>query len=289
MAGVATSPTVRRWELAARLRQLRVDAGLTVDQAAAHLMCSTAKISRLETAVRGASTRDVRDLCVLYQVTDDEREHLMSLAREAKERAWWQEARHLDAHYSTYIGLEAAATGIRDFEALFVPGLLQTPRYSRALIEGLRPAGTFEPAVVDEMVAVRAKRQDQIWAADPPSLHFVIDEAALRRAVGSNAIMREQFSHLIEVSESQTAVVQVVPFAAGPHPGVDGSFIILEMATDGAPDVVYVESLLGEHYLDRPSDVERYSGYFDVIADRGLDRRASWDMLAALRRDGPGA
>src|SRR5690349_6284212 len=153
----SSNPTARRWELAARLRQLRLDAGKSVDEAAAELMCSAAKISRMETAGRGVQPRDVRDLCRFYGVSDAIRDDLIQAASDARKPGWWQDFRTIDEQVTTYIGLETAAEELKYFDPLRLLGLLQTPEYSTALIRNLRPAGELTDQWIAETVAVRSK------------------------------------------------------------------------------------------------------------------------------------
>lgn len=278
-----TSPTVRRRELAARLRQLRAESGLTVEQVAERLLCSAAKVSRMETAARGVQPRDIRDLCDLYGVTDAIRTSLMGLARQAKQQGWWQQHSDLSSEYSTYIGLEDSATRLRQFEALRVPGLLQTAEYTRALIRGLTPS--VDDASLDDSVGVRAERQRLLAGPSAPQLWFVIDEAALRREVGSPQTMAGQAQRLLEAGSGPGVTVQVIPYSAGAHPGQDGAFTILEFAEEIVGDVIYVEGLLGNIFLDRESDVQRYNDTFETLGRVAAGAEASAEILSGIASD----
>ena len=181
---------MRRRELGALLRTLRTANGLTVEQVAEHLLCSPSKVSRMETGHRGATQRDVRDLCDLYGVPDGaERDRMMTLAREGKRPAWWQS---YDLPYSTYVGLEAEAVVIDDFQSSVVPGLLQTADYARAGHMGTLPRLDSED--IERRIEAKLTRQQLLTKAEPPNLNVVFDEAVLHRQVGGPSVMRAQLS-----------------------------------------------------------------------------------------------
>lgn len=271
------SPTLRRRELGARLRQLRLDAGLTVEDVAGRLLCSSAKVSRIETGGRGVSLRDVRDLSGIYGVDSGERDHLMSLAKESHQRAWWQE---YDVKYQTYFGLEAAATSIADYESGMVPGLLQTEAYARAMIAGTDPTMLAEDQ--EHSLRARTRRQTRLTESSPPRFHALVDEAALRRVVGDRDVMRAQLIALAERAVLPNVTLQIVPFEAGAHPGIDSTFTILGFAERDMHDVVYVEGLMGQFYLERPTDIERYHRVFGEIAAKALDPENSIARIEAI-------
>ncbi|HEY1706053.1 MAG TPA: helix-turn-helix transcriptional regulator [Trebonia sp.] len=270
------SPTVRRRELGTLLRALRNDRGMTVDQVAEHLLCSPSKVSRMETGQRGATARDIRDLCDLYGVAGkSERDHLMELAREGKRQGWWQ-PHELD--FATYVGLEEATTAIKCFSCTIVMGLLQTPEYARAMHE--RGIDEFDPGRIDELVEVRLQRQ-QILRREPWSLHWVMDESVLRRVVGGPGVMATQLQRLLELAKSPNVKIQVIPYTTGSHPAMDSNFTVLEF--DGSTsDVVYVEGLVGWLYLERGSDLDRYGKVFDRLSDLALSPQESSEMIADI-------
>jgi transcriptional regulator with XRE-family HTH domain len=276
MAG-KSSPTLRARELGSRLRELRHNAGLSVEDVAGRLYCSAAKISRIETAGRAVSLRDVNDLCGIYGAPEDEREHLMSLARESKQPAWWQQ---YDLPFSNYIGLEAAASAISDFTIGFVPGLLQTEDYAQALIEGLRP--TMDAETMQQVVASRMTRQLLLTQDQPPRLWAVIDEAALHRVVGDPSVMNAQLAVVVQKAKLGNVTVQVVPFGAGAHPGLDSQFTILDFDQPGLTGVAYVEGLVGYLYLERPHDIERYRSSFDQLRALALGPRDSIALVESV-------
>lgn len=243
--------------------------------------CSAAKISRLETGQRSISLRDVRDLCDLYRVDDPaRREHLMTLARESRQRAWWQD---FDlGNLSTYIGLEAAATSISDYDTSAVPGLLQTPEYARALIAAHRPL--FTPAEVDARVEARLTRQQLLTRAEPtpPRFWAVCDESALRRVVGSPAVMGAQLQVVVERAALSNVTVQVIPFSAGAHPGMDSTFTILDFKEPAVSNVIYVEGLVGDIYLERQADLDRYAHVFDHLRATALGPKDSLEYIDTI-------
>jgi transcriptional regulator with XRE-family HTH domain len=273
------SPTVRRRELGALLRALRNQQGLTVDQVAGELLCSPSKVSRMETGQRGATLRDIRDLCDLYGVTEPaERERLMTLAREGKQHGWWQ-SYNLD--FATYVGLEEAAVSLNFYMPMLIPGLLQTPGYVRALHEA--DMENYPPERVAEAVEVRLKRQ-QILTRDPPlQMTVVLDEAVLHRVVGGAAVMGDQLDRLIAAGKLPNVTIHVIPFSAGAHPAMDSLFEILDFG-DTAPAVVYVEGLMGYIYLDRAQDISRYVQVFDHLRAVASTPEESARLISKIRK-----
>jgi transcriptional regulator with XRE-family HTH domain len=268
------SPTLRRRELGALLRTLRGEQGLTVEQVAEQLLCSPSKVSRMETGHRGATQRDVRDLCALYGVNDpDERDRMMRLARESKQQGWWQS---YDLQYSTYVGLEAEAISIGSFHSV-IPGLLQTPDYARAGDEATIPR--LPDAQIDQMIEAKLKRQSILTQANPPSFAAVIDEAALRRVTGGPEVMVEQLGKLLATADLPNVTIQVLPFAAGMHPALESNFNILELP-DPASDLVYVEGLAGSTYLERDADLDKYR---EVMARLQSLALSSADTIGLMR------
>lgn len=275
------NPALRRRELGAVLRTLRTERGLTIEQVAEELLCSPSKVSRLETGQRGASPRDIRDLSELYQIDPAQREHLAELAREGKSHGWWQS---YDLPYGTYVGLEAEAISICDFEPSAVPGLLQTMDYARAIHEGALPR--LSPEIIDQRLEVRRNRQAILTRDEPPApqLRAIIDEAVLHRVVGGASVMSAQLDHVIRVSELPNVTVQVLGYEAGAHPALDSTFILLEFE-DPVPGVVYVEGLVGQLYLDRSQDLRRYEHVFERLGSLALSQQRSRDLMAQVSGD----
>jgi transcriptional regulator with XRE-family HTH domain len=264
------SPTLRRWELARLLRQLREASGRTIDEVAQELLCSTSKISRIETGARGASSRDVRDLSRLYGADEATSAYLMRLSREAKQRGWWQHFDQVFPDYTTFMGFEEAASSIQDYEASVVPGLLQTADYTRALMQ--RVFLTISADSVEQYVSSRQQRQERILRSDPASFWAILDEAVLHREVGGRKVMRDQLEHLARCATDRRVQLQILPFAAGAHAGMAGSFILLQFEEVAVPDLVYVEGRAGQMFLSRDEDVKLYHRTFDHL-------RASADSL----------
>ncbi len=273
----SSSPTLKRRELGARLRQLRHDAGMTVEEVAAELLCSPAKVSRMETARRGISLRDVRDLCGIYDVDRAVREELMSMAQDSHQHAWWQE---FDVPYQKYIGLEEAAASIVIYESGAVPSLFQTADYARALIIGTDP--TLLPDQVDQGVEARMIRQQLLTAHSAKTFHAVLDEAAVRRLVGGAEVMQAQLSALAQRAVLPNVTIQLIPFEAGAHPGLDSTFTILQFTEESVPDVVYVEGLLGQFYVERKAEIERYNRSFERIRAKALTPHDTVARLATM-------
>lgn len=274
------SPTVRRWVLANRLRGLREAAGLSIEEVASHLLCSPSKISRLETAARRATQRDVRDLCALYRVSADESRDLMALVSEASQRGWWQSYDEVASRSATYIGLEDSASSLEQYETVRIPGLLQTPDYTRALMRGIIPSLT--PEGVDQYVASRAERQLLLQGEDRPTYWVVLDEAALRRQVGGPKVMSGQLQRLSQLAQSGAVTLQVVPFEAGAHAGMEGTFTVLQFAGTPMPDVVYIEGRSGQLFLHRPADIALYQEMLDYLRAVAESPDATLDRVQRL-------
>jgi hypothetical protein len=257
--GPTTGPTVLRMLLGAQLRRLRESSGVTREGAGWEIRSSESKISRMELGRVGFKERDVADLLTLYGVTeDDEREALLKLARDANSPGWWHRYGDvLPSWFQSYLGLEAAAAMIRSYEVQFVPGLLQTKEYARAVV--LLGHGAAGPGEIDRRVALRMQRQQLLRRDNPPQLWAVVDEAALRRPIGGAEVMRGQLTALIEATKSPHIRLQVIPFAAGGHAAAGGAFTILRFGDQELPDIVYIEQLTSAIYLDKRDDLDYYA------------------------------
>ncbi|GHB26461.1 helix-turn-helix domain-containing protein [Streptomyces chryseus] len=273
----SSNPTVRKRRLGAELRRLREASGLKSTEVAERLMVSQPKISHLENGRRSISPRDVRDLCVIYGVADQEVvDSLMRMARECAQPGWWNV--YGDIPQSVYIGLEADAAAIHAYEPLMIPGLLQTPAYAHAVIGETIPRLTAAQAAT--RLRVRLRRQYRIYdPARPLRLWVVLDESALRRPVGGPDVMREQLEHLNAMSAEPHITVQVLPYTVGAHPGLSGQFSILGFA-ESPEAVVYVERFTSDLYLERPSDVRHYSVMYDHLQAQALDPYSSRGFIA---------
>jgi transcriptional regulator with XRE-family HTH domain len=254
----AGGPTVLRRLLGAQLRRLRERHGITREEAGYAIRASGSKMSRLELGRVGFKERDVADLLTLYGVTDDtDRETLLGLAQDANSPGWWHRYGDvLPGWFETYVGLEEAAALIRTYEVQFIPGLLQTEEYARAVIALGNSAAPEEE--IEQRVGLRTTRQKLLTRGDSPRLWAVVDEAALRRPIGGREVMRGQLERLIEATKLPGVILQVLPFRVGGHTAEAGAFTILRFPESDLPDVVYVEQLTSALYLDRRDDVDSY-------------------------------
>lgn len=260
-----SGPTVRRILLGSQLRRLREAKGISREEAGYHIRGSESKISRLELGRVSFKERDVEDLLTLYGVTDEaERAPFLAMVREANQQGWWQSfSEVLPNWFQPYIGLEESASLIRTYELQFIPGLLQTEDYARAVIaQGNR--GMPRDAI-DARVNVRMSRQKLLTRSDAPRLWVVIDEAALRRPIGGTKTMKAQIEHLLEQMNQPSLTLQVMPFDFGGHAAEGGAFSILRFPEADIPDVVYIEVLGGANYLDKREDVDRYMEAMDRL------------------------
>lgn len=271
-----SSPLVRRRELGAILRALRTQKGLTAEQVAERLLVSPSKISRLEKGQRGASARDIRDLCDLYEVNDEQRQRLTELASEGKQRA---SPTGSDLPYSRYAQLEAEATSISDYGLGIVPGLLQTAEYAREVVQAAVPR--WSPKIVKQRVEGRLARQQLLFSDHPPRFEAVMDESVLHRVVGSPAIMQAQLQRLLELSERPNITLQVVSYKAGVLPSENNKFIILRFARPAVSDVVFIEGLTRDYYIDDPDDVEVYNTTFRTLVRLGTNPGATREIIAS--------
>ena len=274
-------PTVRRMLVGAKLRRLRTDMGLSREEAAEAIRASAWKIHRLENGQVGFKQRDLVDLLALYRVTDpDEIDELLTLAREANVPGWWQHYGDvLPQWFRTYVDLESAATLIRTYEGMFVPGLLQTDDYMRAVI---RDASLESSEEMGRRVRLRMARQILLTREHPPRLWAVMDEAALRRPVGGREVMRGQLERLIDATKLPNVTLQVLPFGAGAHPAMVGAFSILRFADRELPDVVYLEHLTNAVYLDKRAEVERYLDVMELLCVDSEPPAKTVDLLTKI-------
>ncbi|MFG2191817.1 helix-turn-helix domain-containing protein [Streptomyces sp. NPDC048639] len=278
-------PAVRRRKLGEELRRQRDIAGLTSGEAARLAGWHQSKVSRIETGRSGVKSEDVTRLLDVYGVTDPELRSLLAALANSDanggQRAWWHAYRELlPSAYRDFISLEAEAERARTLETLVVPGLLQTPRYARAVT---RAALASLPARrIDELVDVRIARQDVLRANPPLELHAVLDEAVLRREVESPEVMAEQLEHLVEVGSLPQVRLQVLPFTHGLHIGVTGPFVIFSFPVSSDLDVVVLDHLTSSLYLERKEDLRAYSEAFDTLRGRALPCDDSLAFIAAI-------
>jgi transcriptional regulator with XRE-family HTH domain len=275
------SPTVAQKRLARSLRQLRLDAGLTIEQAAEELELSPSTISRMETAQVGVRRRDVRELLNLYGVTGAQREQLLQLAGVSRQHAWWHEFK--DLPNLPLASLEAGAASIWQYSALLIPGLLQTEEYAREVLRKIRLGATADD--VERRLRLRMKRQALLTDEKAPQFWAILDEAALRRRVGGRQVMQRQLERLIDASALRSVTLQVIPFTSGGHAAMDGEFTLLKYPEPADPDVVYIESTGGDVYLEDPDVTRRYASIFDHLRATALDPAESIRILATARNE----
>lgn len=264
--------SVYRRQLAARLKELREDAEMTLAEVSARVEVNQGSLSRIENGDRGTTPVLVKALLDCYEVNDKAiREDVLDLVRadQAHKRPWWRKYAAVvnTTQYGGYLTLESSATSLRAYQPLLIPGLLQTEGYAREVISEMRV--DLSPRQVQALVDVRMQRQAMLHGDNPPKFWAVIDEAAIRRNVGSSAVMREQVQSLLEVCEHPHITVQLLPFEVGAHAGLYGSFILMDFP-EPTPEVVWVENLTNSVYFEDPVDVDRYTEVFDHLRARAL-------------------
>jgi len=282
--GIRSSPILRRRRLATELRKLRDGAGVKAADVARELGCSPGKISQMETGRVSISVPDTKAMLELYGVDGDRRDALVELARAAKLRGWWLPyAGAMHPWSQHYVGLETEAAVILAYQSEYLPGLLQTEPYLRALLAGeITPWSAEE---VDRLVELRRARQQVLTGADAPRCVFLLNEAALRRLVGSPQVMRDQLHRLLEAGRQDNVIVQVLPFTAGAHPAMTGPFVYLSFPDPADVDVVYVEYLTGALYLESVSDVGAYNEAFSRLATTALSRTRSTALIREIMKE----
>ncbi len=277
-------PTVLRILLGAQLRRLREARRISLEEAGNVIRASHSKISRLETGRVGFKDRDICDLLTFYGVTDEtERDALRALAARASAPGWWHDYSDvLPTWFEAYVGLEEAATQIRSYEIQFVPGLLQTGDYARAVTRlGYPDADERE---IDRRVGLRLARQVVLTRRTPPNVWAVLDEAVLRRPIGGTDVMRAQLRHLIAMTQRPNVTVQVIPFRAGGHAAAGGAFSVLRFADLDVPDVVYLEQLASALYLDKSDVVDSYLAVMERLCIEAATPAASTRTLRSILR-----
>jgi transcriptional regulator with XRE-family HTH domain len=277
----AGGPIVLRILLGTQLRRLREAKGITAQEAASAIRGSESKISRIELGRNAVREVDIADLLTLYGVTEPaEREQLLSLASQANQPGWWHRYQDiLPTWFQAYVGLEESAESIRSYDAQFVPGLLQTEEYAAAVIA----MGDFSAEETERHVYLRKERQRR-FDSGGLRLWAIIDEIALRRTVGSVSLMRAQLEYLHDICDRPGYTLQIAPFPAGSSTA-PGSFSILRFAAADLPDVVYLEQLTSAMYLDKRSDVDRYTEAFDKLSAKSAPPAESRQIIRAMLED----
>ncbi|MFC4900933.1 helix-turn-helix domain-containing protein [Streptosporangium amethystogenes subsp. fukuiense] len=274
---------MRLRRLASELRRLRQAAGLSQDDVTEKTHVNIVTLYRIETAKTKPQLRTLLALLDIYGVTGDTRADLIALQKEAKQRGWLHSFEaSLPDQYTALIGLEAEAEQAINYESLFIPGLLQTEDYIRAMIRGVRPTATDEE--IENRVSARLQRQALLEGDTPLRLWAILDQAALLRRVGGDSVMRAQLKHLAQQARRPHITIQVIPFSAGAHPGMPGSFIVLKFAEDNF-DVVYIDSMAGDLFLEKESDIEMYNHMCQHLRAIALSPADTTALLASLRED----
>ncbi|MER6170228.1 helix-turn-helix transcriptional regulator [Streptosporangium sp. NPDC001681] len=273
-----TSPTVRRRRLASELRRLRVERGLSMQEVAERMELTAASISRIETGRRGIRPRDLRAFLDMYEVPEADRDPMLALSREARQRGWWQNYGDvLPGEYATLIGLEAEATSVKTYQQTLVPGLLQTADYARAVVAATRPGDAAEE--IERRVSVRMERQKRLADDNPLELSVILGEGVVRQHVGTAEITASQLKHLAEAGRQPNIMIQILPYRAGAHQAMTGSFNIVGFPAPSDLDVIYLENMSSGLYLEDSADVRRYVAVFDYLRAAALSPADTMVML----------
>ena len=278
------TPTVRLRRLAGELKRIREAAGLTQEEVSERTGKDRSTLYRLENAQQRPQKSTLIQLLDMYGVDGEQRADLLTLLREAGQLGWLQPLRaELPAVYSGYIGFEDEARSISNYESLFVPGLLQTEDYARAMTRGILPHATSEQ--VDVRVQARMERQTLLTRDDPPQLWAIMDEAAIRRVVGGHAVMRAQLAKLREAADLPNVTIQVIPYDAGAHAGMLGSFVVLDFPNPADQSIVYIDSMAGDLFLEDDAEIRRYILMFQHMRAAALRPDQTLSLLAAAAEE----
>lgn len=280
------APTVLRMVLGKRLQDLREQAGLSYEEAGRALDVTHATIRRMEKAEVGLKLPYVEKLLSTYGVTSaEEIGGFLALAREANRPGWWHSFRDvLPDWFSAFVSLEGEAAVIRAYEPHYVPGLLQTPDYARAVLRAGLPHAAAEE--IERLVTLRIERQALLARSDaPPLLWVVMDETVLRRPIGGRTVMRDQIGALMDATELPNVRLQVIPYAAGPHPAMYGPFHIFRFQLQEIPDIAYAESLVGGVYFDERDDVSTFLEALDRMCAQAAPAQSTKAILDGMRKE----
>jgi transcriptional regulator with XRE-family HTH domain len=276
------SPTVRRRRLGQELRQLREDAGLTIEEVAQRLEVSPAKISRIETGRVGVRPRDVADLLDQYEIQGTHRSNLLILTREARQQSWWHSYSDvLSEGTDIWVGLETEAEAIRVYQIEVIPGLLQTREYASALLHAHYRLETSDE--IERRVKLRMARQQLVIEQNKSSIWAVLDEAVLRRRIGPPELMQSQYRRLLELSEGNNITIQILPLDTAVFTGVPGGFAIMRLPPPD-PEVVGIEYASGVLYLERSEDVAVHAQLFDRLIATATGPEESLNFISDLAK-----
>lgn len=272
-------PTVRLRRLAGELRRLRKTAELSREDVVEHTGINSATLYRIETAKARPQMRTLVALVNLYGVDRAQQDYLKALCRDAGKQGWLRPYHSdLPEEYTAYISFEDEAKGVRNYESLFVPGLLQTEEYANAVIRGVLPAATDEEIL--DRVTARMERQAVLTKDSALKFWAVVDEAAVRRVVGGSQVMGAQLRRLADAAKSPNITFQVIPFGAGAHPGMPGQFVLMDFEDPMDTDLIYIDSMAGDLFLESDADISRYRSIFDNLVAVALSPNDSASLVA---------
>jgi transcriptional regulator with XRE-family HTH domain len=277
----AKPPTVRLRRLAATLRRLREEAGLSREDVQEQTEVNEGTLYRIETARSRPQPRTLKTLLTLYGVSEAVRADLLDLSRNADSQGWLRAYQaELPEEYAAYINFENEARSVRNYESLYIPGLLQTEDYARAAIRGSLPTATDEQ--VENRVRARMERQERLTGESPLEIWAIADEASIHRQVGGSKVMHAQLAHLLDAVKRSSITLQVIPYDVGAHPGMPGSFIYLEFGEPIDPDLVYVDTLAGDLFLEADEDLRLYSSMFDHLRAIALSPAKTKSLISGF-------
>ncbi|MEO3785424.1 helix-turn-helix transcriptional regulator [Actinocorallia sp. B10E7] len=292
MTSGRTSPTVRRRRLAAEMRRLRAARAVNLDEVARGSDVGRTTVYRIEQASHAPKVNDIRALCRYYDLSEEATEELVTLARESRQRGWWQRpgpSSSIPSWFETYIGLEEEASELLVYEPELITGLLQTEDYYRALL-CVDPVLPEESAAEqDRRVEVRLKRQERLAGPDAPKLWVILNEASVRRVVGGRTVMKKQLEQLIAISRPRRITLQILPFSAGAHAAVDGSFHILHFPRQAHPSIVYLQFRRGSLYLEEKADIAEYMEIYEHLRAMALSPELSVELIERIAGELPPA
>ena len=281
------SPTVRRRRLAAELRGLRVRTGKTAEDVGKTLGWSKAKISRYELAQGGLKPAEVAKLLDYYGVQGSHREQLLALANDATDKGWWESySDDLTEGHLEFIGLEAEATSILEWQINVVPGLLQTERYARAVLSGYNEVATISPKAIERRLVTRLTRQQLLIRDEPLEYVALLDESVLYRQRGDPSVMHTQLQRLADVFELRNVTIQILPLERNHGLAVD-SFSILKFGKAHETtlhDVVSLEHLNNELYVEGDTDTHKFMLAFNHLTKESLSPSESRDLILTTSR-----
>lgn len=276
-------PSVRRRQLGAMLRKIREDAGKARKDAAEWLEIGEPTISKIELGRQAIKGPNVRLLCQLYDVDASTVDTMLRLASEANQRGWWTAYRDtVPDWFRQFVGLEGDAEVMWEYQAEYVPGLLQTPAYVDAITRAVEPDYTDD--MVARRVELRQTRQAQLDDVRPPEMRTYINEAVLYRLVGDDEVMREQLDYLVECSKQEHITIRILPFRVGAHAAMDGSFVMMQFPEEESPAFAYVENRRGGVYQEDPGDIKAYTVLVDQLAEVAVSEEDSREMISKASR-----